>query len=484
MNESSKLNAATSGEKGMPGAAPPGPQKILIVDDDPNVRGLLQSFLAGRQYDTATAADGEGAIARIRQEVFDLVIVDLVLPGVDGNRVMQEAISLYPDVTVIVISGHATVESAISAMRLGAFDYLTKPFRLSELEVVVQKALERNRLRSENRYLRSQLDARYDFENIVGRSAALEKVFEVVRKIAPTPSTVLITGASGTGKEMIARAIHFHSDRKGKPFVSVNCAAMPETLLEDELFGHKRGAFTDAIGDRAGCFERADGGTFFLDEIGDMSLGLQVKLLRVLQEREFTPLGGSDRIKVDVRILAATNQELKMAIEQRRFREDLYYRLNVIHIHLPTLAERRSDIPLLVSEFLEKFCARNGHPLKRFSQDAMRLLMRYQWPGNIRELENVVERAVALGGSREVLEPSDLPEETQPASSGGFAADPSIEEGAPLARMLERIEAKFVLQALESSRWVKSRAAHKLGIKRTTLVEKMKRLGIPLRHSP
>ena len=296
-------------------------QKILLVDDDPSIRRILNSFLRERNYAVSVAGDGEEAIELIRSEVFDLVIVDLVLPKVDGLAVMQEAISLYPDVTVVVISGHATLESAISAMKVGAFDYLTKPFRLGEIEVVVQKALERNRLRYENRYLRNQLETRYTFENIVGRSPALGKVLDVVVKVAGTPSTVLITGASGTGKEMVARAIHFHSDRRARPFVSVNCAALPENLLEDELFGHKRGAFTDAVSDRPGRFLQADGGTLFLDEIGDMPLGLQVKLLRVLQEREFTPLGGTEKVRVDVRILAATNQDLRRALEERRFRE-------------------------------------------------------------------------------------------------------------------------------------------------------------------
>ncbi|HXI03751.1 MAG TPA: sigma-54 dependent transcriptional regulator, partial [Candidatus Saccharimonadales bacterium] len=358
----------------------------------------------------------------------------------------------------------------------------------SDLEIILQGALDRQKLRRENQELRRQnqslkslIDSKYSFKNIIGNSDGMKKVFDVVRRVAATRSTILITGESGTGKELIARAIHKESDRAQKPFVAVNCGAMPDSLLEDELFGHVRGAFTDAVGDRPGRFEEADGGTLFLDEIGTMTQNLQVKLLRVLQEREFSPLGSTRRTRVDVRIIAATNSNLLDAMHRKEFREDLYYRLNVINISLPRLADRREDLPLLINHFLQTCCAENGAPAKSWTPAAIRCLLSYDFPGNVRQLENVVERAVALSGERTLLDVDDLPEEIR---RRGRQERPEVHldgDGILLDRVVGQFEERLLLEALERTSWVKTRAAKLLHIKRTTLIEKMKRFGIPLR---
>lgn len=457
--------------------------RILFVDDDAATREVFTAQLDSFGYDVTVAEEGTQALEVIRTHVFDVMLVDLRMPEVDGMEVLQEALRLYPELVVIVLTAHGSIETAVQALQLGAHDFLTKPVRdWEELHLSIERALEGRKLRQENRALRTQIEQRFSHKNIVGTNREMKRIFQLIETVAPTKSTVLITGDSGTGKELIARALHYHSDRQDGPFVAVNCGALPDNLLEDELFGHVKGAFTDAVGTRPGRFAQADGGTLFLDEVSTMSPHLQVKLLRVLQEREFTPLGATERKHVEVRIIAATNQDLKQEMESRNFREDLYYRLNVIQIALPSLRERRDDIPLLVGHFLEKFSRERDSSLQRFEQEAMRCLMNFSWPGNVRQLENVVERAVVLSAGREVLGLEDLPEELQRADRMIMPAVRIDSDGIFLDRVLADFEGRLVYQALESASWTKTRAARLLNIKRTTLIEKMKRLGIPLKN--
>ncbi|HEU4400659.1 MAG TPA: sigma-54 dependent transcriptional regulator [Candidatus Polarisedimenticolia bacterium] len=456
-------------------------EKILVVDDDEGVRQVLGQSLQESSYSVSNADSGERAVAAVREGSFDLVILDMVLPRVDGLEVLKEITALRPEVPVVMITGYASVETAIKAMKMGAVDYVVKPFRMEEVELVVAKALERSHLRRENVYLRRQLESTYGVHNIVGQSPEMRRIFALIEQVASARSTVLITGGSGTGKELIAKALHYNGERRKQPFVSVNCGGIPDTLLEDELFGHVKGAFTDAVADRPGRFEAADSGTLFLDEIGNMSMGLQIKLLRVLQEREFIPLGGARKISVNVRIIAATNIDLKKMMEEGRFREDLYYRLNVIHIQLPPLRERREDIPLLMHHFLNKYCREMNVSVKRFLPDAVKVLSEFSWPGNVRQLENVIERAVALSFGKEELGREDLPREVL---DEGMVDVPMVHvggDGFSLDEVLATYEQRMLCQALEHAGWVKTRAAELLKIKRTTLIEKMKRLGIPLK---
>ena len=388
--------------------SPGGTPHLLIVDDEPTLRGLIADWLAERGFEVAQADSGERALELLEQFAFDIVITDLRLPGIDGVRVIEAARDRYPSIVAIVITGFGTVKDAVDAIKRGAADFVAKPFQFDELFHVLQNALEQRRLRSENAYLRSQLEERYQFGGMLGRSLPMQKLFHLLGTVARSNSTILITGETGTGKEVVARAIHDNSTRRTHRFVALNCSAIPETLLEAELFGHVRGAFTGAVGARQGRFEQAHKGTLFLDEVGTMSPALQTKLLRALQEREFERVGDSQTIKVDVRVLAATNSDLSKMVAQGTFREDLYYRLHVIPVQLPPLRDRRDDIPVLVQHFLEKF---SPNASIQVSQDAMRALMAYSWPGNVRQLENAVERAVTLGAGREQIELSDLPPE-------------------------------------------------------------------------
>ncbi len=456
-------------------------QRILVVDDDEGVRQVLKSTLEEAGYEVTCVDSGEKALARVDREPCDLVIVDMVLPRLDGLEVLKTVSGLRPDVGVIMITGYASVETAIKAMKMGAVDYVVKPFRMEEVELVVSRALERSRLRRENASLRRQLESTYGVHNIVGQSPQMRRVFSMIEQVASARSTVLVSGPSGSGKELIARAIHFNGDRRAAPFVAVSCGGIPDSLLEDELFGHVKGAFTDAVSDRPGRFVSADGGTLFLDEIGNTSMSLQVKLLRVLQEREVQPLGSTRRTSVDVRIIAATNMDLKKMMQEGAFREDLYYRLNVIHIQLPALRDRRADIPLLIHHFLSKYCGDMGAPIKRFDADAMKVLMEYTWPGNVRQLENVTERAVALSFGKETLGREDLPREVLEEGSIEMPILQVGGDGFSLDQVLADYEQRMLYQALETAGWVKTRAAELLKIKRTTLIEKMKRLGIPLK---
>jgi DNA-binding NtrC family response regulator len=448
---------------------------LLFVDDEATLRGLMAERLGERGFEVVEAESGERALVLLDQFAFDVIITDLRLPGIDGSRLIEAARDRYPGIIAIVITGYGTVKDAVDAIKRGASDFIAKPFQFDELIHVLQKALEQRRLTSENAYLRSQLEDRYQFEGILGHSRPMQKLFHVLETVARSSSTILITGETGTGKEVVARAIHHNSARRAYRFVALNCSAIPETLLEAELFGHVRGAFTGAVGARQGRFEQAHKGTLFLDEVGTMSNALQMKLLRALQEREFERVGDSQTIKVDVRVIAATNSDLAKMVAEGTFREDLYYRLHVIPIQLPPLRERRDDIPVLVKHFLEKF---SPGASMQVSQAAMRALMAYHWPGNVRQLENAIERAVALSAGRRDIDSADLPAEVQMIPQA--AATPIVDfpdEGLDLPAYLLAIERDLIHQSLDRTGGNRNRAAELLRIKRTTLVEKLKRLG-------
>jgi DNA-binding NtrC family response regulator len=462
---------------------------LLLVEDEEPLRVAVAERLAEQGFQVDQAESGERALEQLAEFAYDIVITDLRLPGVDGTRVIEAAIQRYPDIIGLVVTGYGTVRDAVEAIKRGATDFVTKPFQFDELMHALNTALEQRRLKSENAYLRSQLEERYRFEGIVGRSRAMRDLFQLLETVAATSSTILISGETGTGKEVVARAIHHNSPRRAQRFVALNCSAIPETLLEAELFGHVRGAFTGAVGTRQGRLEQANRGTLFLDEVGTMSPALQMKLLRVLQEREFERIGDSHSVKVDVRVIAATNSDLAKMVQQGEFREDLYYRLNVIPIQLPPLRNRKEDIPLLVQHFLQRFAAqrqggfesRTPNPEPRVtmsvSQQAMRRLMAYQWPGNVRQLENAIERAVALSGGRTQIEVTDLPTEIQSASEMPVSQDVALPaDGFDLDAYVGNIERELIYRALEKSAGNKGRAAKLLSLKRTTLVEKLKRL--------
>jgi len=448
---------------------------LLFVDDEPALRSLMAERLGDRGFEVVEADSGEKAIHLLEQFAFDVVITDLRMPGIDGTRVIETALERYPGIVGIVITGFGTMKDAVDAIKRGASDFIEKPFQFEALMHVLQKAIEQRRLKSENAYLRSQLDERHPFAGIVGRSRAMRELFQLLETVSPSFSTILITGETGTGKEVVARAIHHSSPRRAHRFVALNCSAIPETLLEAELFGHVRGAFTGAVGTRQGRIEQAHKGTLFLDEVGTMSTALQMKLLRAVQEREFERVGDNQTIKVDVRFIGATNSDLAKMVADGTFREDLFYRLNVIPIQLPPLRERRDDIPLLVTHFLEKF---SPDTVMRVSQPAMRALMAFSWPGNVRQLENALERAVALSAGRNEIDITDLPQEIQALPQ--TAAMPSVdfpEGGLDLPAYLSSIERDLIRRSLERTGGNRNKAAELLRIKRTTLVEKLKRLG-------
>ena len=450
------------------------PLHLLLVDDEPALRMLMAERLADEGFEVVQAEGGGKALEHLEQVAFDIVITDLRMPDVDGSQVIEAARERYPGIVAIVITGYGTFNSVVDAMKRGADNFIAKPFQFDELMLVLKKELEQRRLFSENAYLRSQLEERYQFGGILGRSRPMQALFQLLDTVARSSSTIIITGETGTGKEVVARAIHHNSPRRAHRFVALNCSAIPETLLEAELFGHVRGAFTGAVGTRQGRFEQAHKGTLFLDEVGTMSTALQTKLLRALQEREFERVGDSETIKVDVRVIAATNSELAKMVGDGTFREDLYYRLNVIPIHLPPLRDRRDDIPLLVKHFLEKFMAGGA---MHVSQSAMRALMAYGWPGNVRQLENAVERAVALSAGRQEIGVADLPPEvpsTPPPTSAPFVDFP--DQGLDMPGYLSSLERDLVQRALERTGGNRNKAADLLRVKRTTLVEKLKRM--------
>ena len=456
---------------------------LLLVEDEAALREAVAEQLADRGYHVEQAGSGEIAIERLADFAFDIIITDLRLPGIDGSAVVEAAVERYPDIIAIVITGYGTVKDAVDAIRRGARDFVSKPFQIDELLHVLDSSLEQRRLRSENAYLRAQLEERYRFEQgIVGKSRPMQRLYQLLETVAATNSTILVTGETGSGKEVVARAIHQHSPRRLQRFVALNCSAIPETLLEAELFGHVRGAFTGAVGNRQGRLEQAHKGTLFLDEVGTMSGALQMKLLRVLQEREFERIGDTHTTKVDVRVIAATNSDLRRMVSDGTFREDLYYRLNVIPVQIPPLRERKEDIPLLVQHFLDKFRPEgnaNRAPLT-MSQEAMRQLMAYPWPGNVRQLENAIERAVAFSAGRTQVDTADLPPEIQQAQETSTPAAISLpENGLDLGEYIARVERDLIQLSLDRTGGNKGQAAKLLSLKRTTLVEKLKRFGSP-----
>jgi len=450
---------------------------LLFIDDEATLRGLMAERLTERGFVVREAGSGEQALELLDQIAFDAVITDLKLPGIDGSRVLEVARERYPGIVTIVITGYGTMSDALNAGKRGASDFIAKPFQFDELFLRLQKALEQQRLKSHNAYLQSELDQRHhQFSSIIGQSSRpMQKLVHVLETVAPSNSTILITGETGAGKEVVARAIHHNSARRQNRFVALNCSAIPETLLEAELFGHVRGAFTGAVGARQGRFEQAHKGTLFLDEVGTMSTALQMKLLRALQEREFERIGDNQTVKVDVRVIAATNSDLSKMVAEGTFREDLYYRLHVIPILLPPLRQRREDIPALVKHFLEKFAPGTA---MQVSQGAMRALMAYQWPGNVRQLENAIERAVALSAGRREVAITDLPAEVQttPETTETLFVD-FPDSGLDLPAYLAKIERDLIQRSLERTGGNRNKAAELLRIKRTTLVEKLRRLG-------
>jgi DNA-binding NtrC family response regulator len=436
--------------------------KILIVDDEPLIRLSLTEWLKEENYLTQAVEDGASALAAVRREPWDILLLDLKMPGMDGVEVLREVKKIAPETTVIMMTAYASVASSVQAMKEGAYDYIVKPFDVQELTLLLKRIVEHQQLVSENILLRKRLTEQYEYENIVGKSAPMQSVFELIGTVADTSATVLVTGETGTGKELVARAIHTNSSRRYSPFIAVSCSALPDTLLESELFGYEKGAFTGAERTKKGRFELAHSGTLFLDEIGDINMKTQVKLLRVLQERSFRRLGGSELIEVDVRLITATNRDLTKMVGQGTFRSDLYYRLNVVNIHLPPLRERKEDIPLLAAHFMAKYNLEFNKKFERVRADALNMMLDYQWAGNVRELENVIERAVVIGQGAEIG-PEHLPFCRTDVEAGG---EP---------RTLEEVERLHIETMLARNRWNIAGTARILGIDRTTLHKKIKK---------
>jgi len=464
--------------------------RILVIDDEEAIRESLQTLLELEDWPVETAATAMEGVSALQDGGFDLVLLDLMLPDISGLEALKEIRKFDRSTPVIVLTAYGSVENAVSAIKLGADDFFTKPWNNEKLLLGIRKNIDQRRLRDENAELRSALKQRYSFSNIVGKSENMLRVFDLVTQVAPSRSTVLVHGESGTGKELIARAIHAHSPRADKPFVPVNSSSIPIDLIESTLFGHVRGAFTGATHTRKGCFELADGGTIFLDDVGTLALDTQAKLLRVIQEREFMPVGSSLTVQVDVRIVAATNEDLRKRVEEGTFREDLYYRLNVIEIDLPPLRERREDIPLLVQHFFNKYCRENqrflderGESILRFSPEAMRVLMDHDWRGNVRELENVVERAVVLANDP-MIPPELLPESLLAANGRRPPRIPPNfrpSAGASLPEIMEEFERQLLIDELEKCHWSQTEAAKKLHVALSTLNQKVQRLGIDVK---
>ncbi|UCG91203.1 MAG: sigma-54-dependent Fis family transcriptional regulator [candidate division WOR-3 bacterium] len=457
--------------------------RILIVDDEESIRTSLVDLLGKNGYDALAVEDGYKALEKVKEEEWDVALVDLKMPGIDGFEVLKKIGEINPHMVVIIITAYGTVDNAVAAMKEGAADYVMKPFTADEICIRVEKVLEKRRLVNENIYLRQELSEQYTFANIIGKSKSMLEVFKLIEKAAPTDSTILIRGQSGTGKELIARAIHHNSLRKDKKFIAVDCGALPETLLESELFGHVKGSFTGAIVTKRGLLEVANGGTFFLDEVGDLSLGIQSKLLRVLQEKEFRQVGGIKNIRVDVRLIAATNQDLEKMIREGKFREDLFYRLNIVPIHLPMLKERKEDIPLLVHHFLEIHNKKRNKNIKGLSAEAMELLTDYDWPGNVRELENIIERLVIMSEG-ELIEVEHLPIHiTGKRVCFTITAPRTNKELKELrkqirAEAIENIEKAFLIEALKKCDWNISKAARDVGMKRQNFQALMRKYKI------
>ena len=451
-------------------------ETVLIVDDEKNYLVVLEALLGPEGYEILTASSAEGAIRLIQESDLDLIITDMKMPGTSGMQLLETSKEIKPDLPVIMMTAYGTIEMAVEAMKKRAYDYITKPFQNEELKLTVKKALENYRLIKENRRLSQALSERYKYGNIIGKSKPMQGIYEMISKVAQSKASVLITGPSGTGKELIAKAIHYNSPRKDRPFISVNCGALTETLLESELFGHEKGAFTGALSMKKGRFELADSGTLFLDEVTDMPPPLQVKLLRVLQEMEFERVGGTKTIKVNVRVLSASNRNIKEVVAEGNFREDLFYRLNVINIEVPSLRERPEDIRLLVDHFIEKYRQDEGKERIELSPKAWKILYSYSWPGNVRELENVIERAVVLKADR-VIGQEDLPAEISEKREE-VDVERFIPLDAPLQKTLEQIEEKLIRRALDQCHNVQSHAAEMLGITKSLIQHKMKKYNI------
>lgn len=456
-------------------------RKVLIVDDELGTRESLKMILK-KDYEVFLARDAEEAFIKIKEHSPDLVLLDILLPDLDGLKVLEKIKQSEPEIIVIMITATKTVKTAVEAMKLGAHDYITKPFDLDELRLIVSRSISTKALKEENKRLWEEIDKSYSFGNIIGKSKGMREIYKMIRQIANSKSTVLIMGESGTGKELISRAIHYNSNRKNFPFITINCAAIPETLIESELFGHEKGAFTDAIRTKKGLFEEADGGTLFLDEIGELSLTTQAKILRFLEEKEFNRVGGSKMIKVDVRLITATNKDLTQLIKKGGFREDLYYRINVVPIILPPLRERREDIPLLVDHFIKKFNEENNKNVKGIQPEALELMMNYEWPGNVRELENLMERVIALT-SNEYIQPKELPFSLVNVSKTNGLKESILSGQIPFLKAEEEFEREVILDALKRSNNVQSHAAAILGISRRILKYKMDKLGISLERT-
>ncbi len=449
--------------------------KILIAEDEPDILHMIEDIFSKKGYISQTAPNGRLAFDKISDFEPDIVLSDIQMPVMDGMQLLKNMTKTFPEVPIVLMTGHGTVQTAVEAMKLGAKDYILKPLRLDEIVAKVERLLQMRSLIKENEYLLDKLQEKYDFTNMIGKTDKIRKLFNLVKDVAGTNTTILIQGDSGTGKELIANAIHYNSQRAKRPFVKINCGVLAENLLESELFGHVRGAFTGAIKDKVGRFELANGGSLFLDEIGDISLNMQLKLLRVLQEGEFERVGGTETLKVDVRIIAATNKDLEKAMKEGSFRQDLFYRLNVIPIYVPPLRERREDIKFLILHFVDKFGKIYGKQIKKIDPQAMKVLEAYDYPGNIRELENLIERIIVLNKNNEITM-TDLPESIYDNMDSFSTEDFDFKEG--LQTLVERFERKAILKALEMNNNNKVQTAKMLAMNRSTFMSKLKKYSI------
>ena len=453
--------------------------RILVADDEQSMREFLNIMLEKEGYKVSLASNGEEVVKLIDSDLFDLVLLDIRMPKLDGISALKKIKAIAPETIVIMITAYASADTAIKAMKEGAYDYITKPFKVEEIKLIIKNALEKKNLQKENVLLRQVVRDRFHFGNIIGQSSKMVSLYDLLEKVSPTKTNILITGESGTGKELVAKAIHYNSPRKEKPFVTLNCGAIPETLIESELFGHMKGAFTDAIATKKGLFEVADEGTLFLDEISELPLLMQVKLLRVLQDREFKRVGGTEDIRVDVRIISATNKDLEEGVKEKRFREDLFYRLNVIQIRLPSLRERKEDIPLLASHFLKKYSEELNKNISKISSEALQMLLNYEYPGNVRELQNIIERAVALESSQE-LTPNNLNSylSESPLLKKGAVDIEIPNEGIDMEKMVEDLERALLLKALDKTKGIKKKAAELLHINFRSMRYRLEKYGL------
>lgn len=440
--------------------------RILVVDDEASIREFMEIFLKKENYEVTVAEDGVRAKDLMTKKTFDMVISDLQMPNMTGMELLKHARESYPETVFVMMTAFGTLENAVEAMKVGAFDYLTKPCKIDEVRLVIQNALRTRHLEVENRSLKKELVKEYSFQNVVGNSTAMHTIFDLIKRVSTAPTNILITGESGTGKEVVAKAIHYNGPLKDRAFVTINCGAIPENLMESEMFGHKKGSFTGAIVDKAGLFEVADGGTLFLDEVGELPVSIQVKLLRAIQERVIRRVGGNDDLKIDVRIIAATNRNLEDMVAKGTFRQDLYYRLNVINIRTPALRERRDDVPLLAAYFLKKYNEKLNKNISGISTEAMEILKKYDYPGNVRELENLIERTVALEGGATIL-PESLPPIVNTSTGRKMASSHEIEigdDGIDLDKVVGQIEKELLIKSIHAAGGVKKRAAKLLHI--------------------